>query len=526
MKKIIYTIFLASMVMPLVGCGDESPVLTQKDWDGTTTYFSPTDENTFGTYYQPYVGYVGDPMPFYDPISKDFKIMYLQDFRPNPEFTYHPIWAVSTKDLSSYISMGELISCGTKTDVDAALGTGSTIYNEEDKLYYTFYTGHTAAQEIVMLATSPDFKTWTKNRTFYLQGGDYGYDVKNFRDPFVFKGDDGKYHMIISTLKNGKGSLAEFISDNLLDWQDNDVFMTMMWDRFYECPDIFKMGDWWYLIYSEKHSAIRKVQYFKGRTLEELKNSTLNDNVVWPDDHEGFLDSRAFYAGKTASDGTDRYIWGWCPTREGNDNTAVGAAPAEPQWAGALVAHKLIQHEDGTLTLGAVEGMTNKYNATSTVKVMAQSEEGVQVNEGVYSLSSDSYILFNRLNTHNKISFKVTASNKSDKFGFSFCRGTDSDKYYSMIINPEDNGDNKKLNFEEEGEAGIGFIDGADSYKFKSPSDNTYNVTICTDNSVCVVYINDILAYTNRVYGIQKNCWSINCYDGNITVSDLNVMYY
>ena len=119
-----------------------------------------------------------------------------------------------------------------------------------------------------MLATSPDFKTWTKNRTFYLQGGDYGYDVKNFRDPFVFKGDDGKYHMIISTLKNGKGSLAEFISDNLLDWQDNDVFMTMMWDRFYECPDIFKMGDWWYLIYSEKHSAIRKVQYFKGRTLE------------------------------------------------------------------------------------------------------------------------------------------------------------------------------------------------------------------------------------------------------------------
>ena len=526
MKRIIYTIFLASMVVPLVGCCDESPVLTQKDWDGTTTYFSPTDEKTFGTYYQPYVGYVGDPMPFYDPISKDFKIMYLQDFRPNPELTYHPIWAVSTKDLSSYTSMGELIPCGTKTDVDAALGTGSTIYNEEDKLYYTFYTGHTAAQEVVMLATSPDFKTWTKNRTLYLQGGDYGYDVKNFRDPFVFKGDDGKYHMIISTLKNGKGSLVEFVSDNLLDWQDNGVFMTMMWDRFYECPDIFKMGDWWYLIYSEKHSAIRKVQYFKGRTLEELKNSTLNDNVVWPDDHEGFLDSRAFYAGKTASDGTNRYIWGWCPTREGNDNTSVGASPAEPQWAGALVAHKLIQHENGTLTFGPVETMADKYNKTSEVKVMSQSEEGVQVNNGEYSLSAGKYVLFNRLNVHNKISFKVTASDKMTKFGFSFCRGTDSEKYYSMIINPESEYSKRKLNFEEEGPEGIGFIDGIDSYTFATPENNEYNVTVMTDNSVCVVYINDELAYTNRIYGLQKNCWSINCYDGDITVSNLSVMYY
>lgn len=124
------------------------------------------------------------------------------------------------------------------------------------------------------------------------------------------------------------------------------------------------------------------------------------------------------------------------------------------------------------------------------------------------------------------ITFKVSTSGNLDKFGFSFCRGTDSEKFYSLIMNPEDNGDNRKLNFEEEGETGKGFIDGADSYKFKSPADNVYNVTICTDNSVCVVYINDVLAYTNRIYGVQKNCWSINCYDGDITVSDINVMYY
>ena len=374
MKTMIYSLALTALLLPLGSCSDDdSPVLTQKDWDGTATYFASTDEMTFATYYKPYVGYVGDPMPFYDPVAQEFKILYLQDFRPNPE-TYHPIWGVSTKDAASYTSMGEVIPTGTAAEPDAAIGTGSTIYNEPEKMYYTFYTGHTASQEVVMVATSSDFKQWTKDRSFYLQGADYGYSVRDFRDPFVFKGDDGQFHMLVSTMQGTKGVLVEFVSPNLKSWEHKGVFMTMMWDRFYECPDVFKMGDWWYLVYSEKHTEIRKVQYFKGRTLDELKATTVDDKPTWPDDHEGFLDSRGFYAGKTASDGTNRYIWGWCPTRAGNDNTEVGAAPNEPEWAGNLVAHKIIQHEDGTLTLGAVEGIDKKYASEQEVKIMAQSE--------------------------------------------------------------------------------------------------------------------------------------------------------
>ena len=61
-----------------------------------------------------------------------------------------------------------------------------------------------------MVATSPDFKTWTKNRIFYLKGDTYGYDKNDFRDPFLFQTEDGVYHMLIATRKNGKG-----ISPNL-----------------------------------------------------------------------------------------------------------------------------------------------------------------------------------------------------------------------------------------------------------------------------------------------------------------------
>lgn len=548
MKTMISSIILAScLALPLASCSDSDVAPEQKDWS-TTTYFYSADAAMQDTYYKPTVGYVGDPMPFFDPVAGDFKVLYLQDFRPNPEGTYHPIWGVSTKDAAHYTSLGELVSCGTKKSQDAAIGTGSTIYDEASKLYYTFYTGNKylptgdESAQAVMVATSPDFKTWTKDRTFLLKGQDFGYDKNDFRDPFVFKGDDGKFHMLISTKKGGKGSLAEFVSDDLKNWTDNGVFMTMMWDRFYECPDLFKMGDYWYLVYSEIHHAVRRVQYFKGRTLDELKACTANDVARWPDAHEGFLDSRGLYAGKTASDGTNRYLWGWCPTRSGKDNTAVGASPAEPEWAGNLVCYKLIQHEDGTLTLGEVEAISNKYNKVCEVEVKDQNgmsvverkdaegnlirdEKGEVIKDTILS-GDNAYMLLSRLGSHNKISFTVTTSTEWDKFGISMVRGSDSKKYYTMVVNPEDE-NNRKVNFEEQGVEGKGFIAGIDGYVFARPADNVYNITIYTDNSICVMYINDVCSYTNRIYGIQKNCWSINSYNGaNVKISNLKISQY
>ena len=548
MKTMISSIILAScLALPLASCSDSDVAPEQKDWS-TTTYFYSADAAMQDTYYKPTVGYVGDPMPFFDPVAGDFKVLYLQDFRPNPEGTYHPIWGVSTKDAAHYTSLGELVSCGTKKSQDAAIGTGSTIYDEASKLYYTFYTGNKylptgdESAQAVMVATSADFKTWTKDRTFLLKGQDFGYDKNDFRDPFVFKGDDGKFHMLVSTKKSGKGSLAEFVSDDLKNWTDNGVFMTMMWDRFYECPDLFKMGDYWYLVYSEIHHAVRRVQYFKGRTLDELKACTANDAGIWPDAHEGFLDSRGLYAGKTASDGTNRYLWGWCPTRSGKDNTAVGASPAEPEWAGNLVCYKLIQHEDGTLTLGEVEAISNKYNKVCEVEVKDQNgmsvverkdaegnlirdEKGEVIKDTILS-GDNAYMLLSRLGNHNKISFTVTTSNEWDKFGISMVRGSDSKKYYTMVVNPE-NENNRKVNFEEQGVEGKGFIAGIDGYVFARPADNVYNITIYTDNSICVMYINDVCSYTNRIYGIQKNCWSINSYNAaNVKISNLKISQY
>ena len=523
----------------LTACSDDNyGPDAPKDWAGTTAFFNSSDEQGFQTYYNPAIGRCGDPMPFYDQKAGEFKVLYLQEYEVNNPYNYHPIWGISTKDGANYVSLGEVLPTGTSsTEQDAALGTGCAIYNEQDGLYYIYYTGHNpncANVEAVMRATSPDFKTWTKDNVWMLKGDDYGYSNTDFRDPQIFTAEDGLYHMVIaSNLK-----FAEFKSSDLKTWEHVGDF-PMIWDRMCECPDIFKMGNYWYLIYSEgyKTSWSRKVKYMMATSFEGLKDCFRDPGANWPKDgHEGVLDSRAFYAGKTASNGTDRYIWGWCPYRKGatihEKNLDVGAG-SEPNWSGALVCHKIVQHEDGTLTLGEVPAIKSKYTKEQPVNVM----ESNGYADGVLS-GNDAYVLYNRLDAHNHISLTVKTSNNWDKFGISLVRGSDSKKYYTMVVNPEWE-DGRKVNFEQEGpwsedddknkdasEKPKGFVEGIDGYNFARPADNTYKIDIYTDNSVMVMYINDVCAYTNRIYGIQKNCWSVNNYGGSITVSDVKVFQY
>lgn len=526
----------------LTSCYNEidAPGDTPKNWASTTERYVPTDEKGFSTFYTPSiispkdnVGGVGDPMPFYDPKNSEFKVLYLQDYAKNKPFCFHPYWGLATKDGANYTPLGEILSAGSNDfQQDAALGTGCCYYNEKDGLYYIYYTGENSNcknRQVVMRATSPDFKTWTRDNLWQLNGPAYGYNAWDFRDPQIFVGDDGLYHMVIATRMEagGDGKFAEFKSDDMKNWEHVGNF-PMIWDRFCECPDVFKMGNFWYLVYSEafQRSWSRKVKYMMADSWENLKNCFNDPGANWPKDgHEGVLDTRGLYAGKTASNGTDRYLWGWCPYRPVDDidvrNISVGAGDGnEPKWGGALVCHKVLQHEDGTLTLTAVPALNSKYNKQQTVKVMASEgyDNGKLTGDGAY-------VLYNRLGFHNHMSFTVKTAGNTDKFGVSVFRGTDSKKYYTMVVNPE-NDNTRKVNFEQEGAEGKGFIEAADGYNFQRPEDNVYNIDIYTDNSVLVMYINDNVCYTMRIYGIQMNCWSINNYGGEIEVSNLKVSAY
>lgn len=551
----------------LTACSDDTfGPDPEKDWAGTTNVVVSSDEQGFSTYYTPALGRVGDPMPFYDKKAGNFKVMYLQEYEKNPSFRFHPIWAVETNDGASYKQLSEWLPVGNiDTEQDAALGTGSCYYNETDGLYYIYYTGHNGSlgiQEAVMRATSPDLKTWTKDKLWTLYGKDNGHSSVDFRDPQIFE-EGGKYHMIISTrpANGGDPYFAVYDSENMKDWTYSER-VNMLWDRMYECPDVFQMGNWWYLVFSDatKTNWARCTKYVKAESWAKLKS--IFNNAGDLDREQKPLDSRGFYAGKTAGNDNDRYIWGWCPFRSGNTiyeknvNTGGGDGK-EPNWSGSLVCHKVQQNADGSLTLVEVPAIKVKYSISAEVKVVKSN--GTQDNKTL--TGDDAYIQFNRLGTHNHISFTVTTSNNWDKFGVSFVQGDKTvlnpkdylneqgepdfglvpedvlakiQRSYTIVCNPE-NENWRKFNFEEEGffkfgeethNVGKGFIEGIDSYGFDRPADNTYKFDIYTDNSVLVMYVNNKVCYTNRIYGIQKNCWSINNYGGTVTVSDVKVSQY
>ena len=471
-----------------------------------------------GYYYQPSAGWCGDPMPYYDDNAHAFRIYYLQEFRPNDLATYHPVYAVETRDFVNYGESGEVLPTGGREDQDAAIGTGSVIRCHKDGLYYLFYTGNKyhpsdwENRQVVMSATSTDGVEWSKT-DLRLNGNEWYYYRNDFRDPEVFRTEDGVYHMLVATGKDGRNVLAEFISSDCRNWSHKGLFMNTLWDRFYECPNVFKMGEWWYLVYSELHKEIRRVQYFKSKTYEGLAACTKDDNPVWPDNHEGYLDSRGFYAGKTASDGSNRYIWGWCPTRRDNNNTAVNNDNGEPDWAGTLVAHRLIQHDDGSLTLGEIETVRNWFN------------DEVSVSTTATSIAAGGSIELPALSDKTHLSFTVTASSAQTKFGVSVAKESWSGRYYSLIVNPEAN-NMAKVNFEQEGPDAMGFIPYIDGYFFSQPADRVYHIDIYIDRSVLVLYINGQVSYTNRIYGMSGKSWSIKCYDGSIQITAIRQQVY
>src|SRR5262249_40185268 len=102
----------------------------------------------------------------------------------------------------------------------------------------------------------------------------------------------------------------------------------------HECPDLFKMGEWWYLIFSE-FSEATVTRYRMARS----------SYGPWLRPTHDTLDGRAFYAAKTASDGWRRFLFGWNPTREGAHQQGAW------QWGGNIVVHELLAADDGSLSV-------------------------------------------------------------------------------------------------------------------------------------------------------------------------------
>lgn len=236
-------------------------------------------------HYEPAVGELGDPIPFYwDGV---YHVFYLKKGENQPITWGH----ISSRDLVRWREHPNAI--------DGCL-TGSII--EKDGLFHAF----TTESGSVGHATSRDLDTWQKDRDFLLSLDPRWYEA-SWRDPcVVWNPKDRQYWMAICGRAKGDGGnpmtgcVALATSPDLVKWTVQPPLWSPQFSTWLECPDLFQYGDKWVLLYHWRQTRARLADAPAGPWQRPTVESPDGWNCA---------------AAKTMFDGSRRILIGWIPRR-------------------------------------------------------------------------------------------------------------------------------------------------------------------------------------------------------------------
>lgn len=230
-----------------------------------------------------------------------------------------------------------------ETDPDASgVWTGSVIYGEGK--YHIFYTGYSLAceyQQTICHAVSEDGITWEKDQANpVIKPMVTLYEKLDWRDPYVFYNEeDGCYWILISARRldmpvTRRGCVVLYRSRNLEDWEYYGPVYSPGHTNCPECPEMYKMGDNWYLSYSRFSEFVN--------TVYRVSKSPFGP---WRTPKKDGIGGRRFYAAKSMeNDEGRRFYFAWAHDRADASDTG------EWYWGGAFcIPHEVVPTEDGEL---------------------------------------------------------------------------------------------------------------------------------------------------------------------------------
>lgn len=177
-------------------------------------------------------------------------------------------------------------------------------------LMYTGVRGKRGENQAQGIATSSDnLLTWQQypGNPVISQIPAEARQRHDFRDPFVWREDDGWYLLLASRVEGIGGTVFLYRSPDLIHWEYlNPLLIGRMEQtgRTWECPNFFRLGDKWVLILSAHIDPERtaKVFYFVGEYREHR---------FFPE-IKGIFDYGVLYAPLTMQDDRGRrLLWGW-----------------------------------------------------------------------------------------------------------------------------------------------------------------------------------------------------------------------
>jgi beta-fructofuranosidase len=461
-------------------------------------------------FYKPRGGRVGDVIPFFS--RGQFRIFHLYKA---DGVRYDTTWhQVSTDDFVHFTELGEMLGAGRPDDQDRSVATGSVI--ESSGRYHAFYTGFNTPRRTdrpeqgILHAVSDDLVKWQKipADTFYAPEAIYERD--DWRDPFVFWNDEaGEYWMLVAArLKTGpkrrRGCTALCTSKDLTKWEVKNPFWSPGLYYTHECPDLFRMGDWWYLVFSE-FSESSQTRYRMSR----------NMNGPWITPEIDTFDTRALYAAKTASNGKVRFLFGWNPLRTG------GKDDGDWEWGGNLVVHQLGQQSNGELYVTMPETIDRTFARSLPLEIkpaLGRCDIGAD-SVKIHSTGSFGVATVGLMPARCKFVASIDFTGGCQSFGVMLKLLDDLDTCYYVRFEPP----SSRIVFDRWPRPGdIPYMTGLERSLKITPGD-PIDVQIIVDGTIAEVYIGGKVAMSARMYSPNQGRIGIFVDEGSATFKRLGI---
>lgn len=285
--------------------------------------------------------FVGDCMPF--SWNNEYCLYYLFDRRHHGSkqgLGAHQWGQLTSADLKSWVD--QPLAIDVTAQWEGSICTGSLLQVEDT--IYAFYAVRMSDGSPAMLswATSKDGIHFAKSEQYFALTAPY--EPVSARDPMVFAGADGQYHMLVTTSLVDKGlyggCLAHLVSSNLQKWEQLDPFIVPGYADQPECSDYFEWNGWYYLVFSNYATA----RYRMSRT----------PFGPWIKPAFDELDARDIHVPKTAAFHGRRLMTGFLATQR-------------HLYAGTAITHELFQRADGTLGAKHVQELLPAYESSKAI---------------------------------------------------------------------------------------------------------------------------------------------------------------
>lgn len=446
-------------------------------------------------FYQAPNAKTGDVIPKF--IDGKYQLFYLKNWtdRSAPDFV--PGWhRMETEDL---------VNISPETPIHVRGGTGDLIFHEGK--WHLFACIFPEGKQLVTHYISPD---GSLDHWEYQEEDTFGpdgviYHKSDWRDPRIeYDPIHQEFRMLLAARANEAhsqtGCVGLCVSKDLKTWEYREPeYYPRRFNGACECPDIFTLGGWEYLVFSSYTTLFGN--YYVKRPLGSKQ---------WqlPANHR--LDGRGFYAAKTAGHDDERYLFGWLPTKEENifgfwPDKFPGKDYRTWDWGGSLVIHRMRPLPGGDLGLCLPESkreqlrcpVRNDYHAvTPGWKV---TPEGLRAD----SPAGQELALMQKLPDTCRIRARIRAID-AQQAGLILRVREDMGKGYYLCIEPgrgrlqlrswlrmyEDGG--KTFPYDVELEAPI-----------RRAADGRYTLEVVMEGTAAVAYVNDEAALSFRMYDLE-----------------------